>query len=79
MQALIVVGRPAACLTDAQGHALGAKMESDMREELFGHYTPCPSLLRQQSTGQTDDPITNDLLALAELYHHGPEDLRSRF
>jgi ATP-binding cassette subfamily B protein len=55
---------------------MGAKMERDMRRELFEHYQKLSfSFYDRQRTGQLMARITNDLLSLAELYHHGPEDL----
>jgi ATP-binding cassette subfamily B protein len=61
---------------DYQGHVMGAKMEGAMRRELFEH---CQKLsfgfYDQERVGQLMSRITNDLLNLAELYHHGPEDL----
>ena len=60
---------------DYRGHAMGAMMESDMRSELFEHYQKLSfSFYDEQRTGQLMSRITNDLLSLAELYHHGPED-----
>jgi ATP-binding cassette subfamily B protein len=61
---------------DYQGHMMGALMESDMRSELFEH---CQKLsfrfYDEQKTGQLMTRITNDSFDLAELYHHGPEDI----
>mgnify|MGYP001222834524 CR=1 FL=1 len=60
---------------DARGHAMGAMMESDMRSELFDHYQKLSfRFYDEQRTGQLMSRLTNDLLSLAELYHHGPED-----
>ena len=60
---------------DYRGHAMGAMMESDMRRELFEHYQKLSfSFYDEQRTGHLMSRITNDLLSLAELYHHGPED-----
>jgi len=54
---------------------MGAKMESDMRSELFDHYQKLSfRFYDEQRTGQLMSRITNDLLSLSELYHHGPED-----
>ena len=61
---------------DYQGHMMGALMESDMRSELFEHYQKLSfSFYDEQKTGQLMTRITNDSFALAELYHHGPEDI----
>lgn len=59
-----------------QGHMMGALMESDMRSELFEHYQKLSfSFYDEQKTGQLMTRIANDSFALAELYHHGPEDI----
>ncbi|WP_299088725.1 ABC transporter ATP-binding protein [uncultured Metabacillus sp.] len=61
--------------SDYQGHKLGAMMESDMRNELFDHFQKLSfRFYDKQKTGQLMSRITNDLLLLSELYHHGPED-----
>lgn len=50
-------------------------MESDLRAELFAHFQKLPfRFYDEQRTGQLISRITHDLLSLAELYHHGPED-----
>jgi ATP-binding cassette subfamily B protein len=60
---------------DYYGHAMGAMMESDMRSELFDHYQKLSfRFYDDQRTGQLMSRITNDLLSLAEFYHHAPED-----
>lgn len=58
------------------GHAMGAKMEADMREELFVHYEALPfSFHAKNSVGKLMTVISNDLNGMTELFHHGPEDL----
>jgi len=58
------------------GHVMGAKMETDLRNELFAHLQKLSfSFYDNQKTGQLMSRITNDLFEIAELYHHGPEDL----
>lgn len=60
---------------DYYGHAMGAMMERDMRAELFEHLqTLSFRFYDEQRTGQLMSRITNDLLSLAEFYHHAPED-----
>jgi ATP-binding cassette subfamily B protein len=55
---------------------MGALMESDMRAELFEHYQKLSfSFYDEHRTGQLMTRITNDLLAVSELFHHGPEDV----
>jgi ATP-binding cassette subfamily B protein len=60
---------------DYRGHLMGARMESDMRRELFAHYqTLSFGFYDDQKTGQLMTRLTNDIFWLSELYHHGPED-----
>jgi len=76
MLALVALQAVCTLFVDYQGHVMGAKMERDMRRELFEHYQKLSfSFYDRQRTGQLMARITNDLLCLAELYHHGPEDL----
>jgi ATP-binding cassette subfamily B protein len=76
MLALVALQAVCTLFVDFQGHVMGAKMERDMRRELFEHYQKLSfSFYDRQRTGQLMARITNDLFSLAELYHHGPEDL----
>jgi ATP-binding cassette, subfamily B, bacterial len=75
MLGLLLVQTLAGTYADYRGHAMGAMMESDMRQDLFEHYQKLSfSFYDEQRTGQLMSRLTNDLLSLAELYHHGPED-----
>lgn len=59
-----------------QGHLMGAKMESDMRNELFEHLQKLSfRFYDEQKTAQLMARITNDSFDLSELFHHGPEDI----
>lgn len=59
-----------------QGHVMGTYMERDLRNELFEHFQRLSfHFYDEQKTGQLMSRITNDLFALTELYHHGPEDI----
>lgn len=59
-----------------KGHMMGAKMEFDMRNEIFEHYQKLSfNFYDNQKTGQLMSRITNDLFDITELCHHGPEDL----
>ena len=72
-----LIGIHTACnmFVDYQGHMMGAMMERDMRGELFEHYQKLSfGFYDEQKTGQLMTRLTNDSFALAELYHHGPED-----
>src|SRR5262249_52051604 len=75
---LVLVGVHTLCtlFIDFQGHMMGAKMEGDMRNELFEHYLKLSfSFYDEQRTGQLMTRLTNDTFALAELFHHGPEEI----
>ena len=76
MLALLAVQALSTLFVDYQGHVMGAKMESAMRQELFEHYqTLSFSFYDRQRVGQLMSRITGDLLSLGELCHHGPEDI----
>ena len=61
---------------DYQGHMMGAKMESALRQEVFEHCQKLSfSFHDRQRVGQLMSRITNDLFDMGELYHHGPEDI----
>lgn len=61
--------------TDYYGHAMGAKMESDMRNDLFRHVQKLSFQYHDNTrTGQLMSRITTDLFDISELAHHGPED-----
>ena len=76
MLGLLAVQVLATLFVDYQGHVMGAKMESALRQELFEHCQTLPfRFYDQHRVGQLMSRITNDLFALGELYHHGPEDL----
>ncbi len=75
---LALIGLQTLCIMfiDFQGHLMGARMESDMRSELFEHFQKLSfRFYDHHRTGQLMTHITTDTLALAELYHHGPEDI----
>jgi ATP-binding cassette subfamily B protein len=58
------------------GHIMGARMESDMRLDLFNHLQKLSfSFYDNANTGKLMSRITNDLFDISELAHHGPEDL----
>lgn len=59
-----------------QGHIMGAKMEYDMRNEIFAHYQRLSfNFFDDQKVGQLMSRVTNDLFEIAELFHHGPENI----
>ena len=58
------------------GHRMGVYMEADMRTELFTHIEGLSfRFFDKHRTGQLMSRVTNDLFEIAELAHHGPEDL----
>ncbi len=58
------------------GHMMGAKMEYNMRNEIFAHYQKLSfSFFDNQKVGQLMSRVTNDLFEISELFHHGPEDI----
>ena len=58
------------------GHVMGAKIEFNMRKEIFEHYQRLSfSFYDNQKVGQLMSRITNDLFEITELLHHGPEDV----
>ena len=58
------------------GHVMGAKMEYNMRAEIFSHLQKLSfSFYDDQKTGQLMSRITNDLFEITELLHHGPENI----
>lgn len=58
------------------GHIMGAKMEHDMRNEIFDHYQKLSfTFYDNQKIGQLLSRITSDLFDISELLHHGPEDV----
>lgn len=58
------------------GHVMGAKMEYDMRAEIFDHMQHLPfSFYDDAKVGQLMSRITSDLFDITELLHHGPENI----
>lgn len=59
-----------------QGHIMGARMERDMRKELFEHYENLSfSYYDKNNTGQMMSRLVSDLFDISEFAHHGPENL----
>lgn len=58
------------------GHMMGARMEYNMRNEIFSHYQKLSfGFYDNQKVGQLMSRVTNDLFEISELFHHGPEDI----
>lgn len=63
-------------IVDYWGHTLGARVEYDMRKDLFSHVQKLSfSYFDNTKTGHIMSRIVNDLNDISELAHHGPEDL----
>ena len=58
------------------GHVMGARMEYDMRAELFAHLQKLSfSFYDDAKVGQLMSRVTSDLFDITELLHHGPENI----
>lgn len=58
------------------GHVMGAKIETDMRHDLFSHLQKLSfSYYSNHKVGQIMSRITSDLFDVTELAHHGPEEI----
>ncbi len=58
------------------GHIMGARMETDMRKDLFSHFQRLSfSYYDKNNTGEMMSRLVNDLFDISELAHHGPENL----
>ena len=54
------------------GHMMGAKIEHDMRNEIFEHYQKLSfTFFDNQTVGQLLSRVTSDLFDISELLHHG--------
>lgn len=59
-----------------QGHMTGAKIQADMRRDLFRKFERLPcTYFDGHKTGELMSRLTGDLFDVSELAHHGPEDL----
>lgn len=58
------------------GHVMGVKMQAQMRREMFLHLEQLPySYYDNHETGRIMSRMTNDLMDISELAHHGPENI----
>lgn len=58
------------------GHVIGVKMQADMRRDMFKKLQKLPfSYYDEHETGKIMSRMTNDLMEVSELAHHGPENL----
>ena len=59
-----------------QGHMMGVKMQAQMRSDMFNHLEKLPySFYDNHETGKIMSRLTNDLMDISELAHHGPENI----
>lgn len=59
-----------------KGHVMGVKMQAQMRRDMFNHLEKLPfSFYDTHETGKIMSRMTNDLMDISELAHHGPENL----
>ena len=59
-----------------QGHMMGVRMQAQMRRDMFRHLETLPfSFFDNHETGKIMSRMTNDLMDISELAHHGPENL----
>ncbi|MCA1810011.1 MAG: ABC transporter ATP-binding protein/permease, partial [Lentisphaerae bacterium] len=76
MLALVAVMCGAAFVNTKWGHILGARMETDMRADIFAHLQKLSfSYFDNTKTGHIMSRISNDLFTISEVAHHAPEDL----
>jgi ATP-binding cassette subfamily B protein len=76
MAGLVIIEYGCNYFITSYGHIMGARMEYDLRNEIFNHLQKLSfNYYDNQKTGQIMSRITNDLFEITELYHHGPEDL----
>ncbi|MBQ7866544.1 MAG: ABC transporter ATP-binding protein [Clostridia bacterium] len=58
------------------GHIMGVRMQAQMRSDMFNHLEKLPySFYDNNETGRLMSRLTNDLMDISELAHHGPENI----
>ncbi len=58
------------------GHVMGVRMQAHMRSDMFRHLEKLPyKFFDDHETGKIMSRMTNDLMDISELAHHGPENL----
>ena len=76
MLLLVIIHLLSNLFVSYQGHMMGARMERNMRDELFAHIQRQSfTFFDRNKTGQLMSRITHDLFNMGELFHHGPEDI----
>ena len=73
MIAIIIIQTFCGLFNDWMGHVMGAKIERDLRKDIFAHYQKLTfSFYDNNNTGELMSRLTNDLLGIAEVSHHVP-------
>lgn len=58
------------------GHVMGVRMQAQMRSDMFNKLETLPfGFFDNNETGKIMSKMTNDLMDISELAHHGPENL----
>lgn len=58
------------------GHVMGVRMQAQMRSDMFDHLQKLPyKFYDNNETGKIMSRMTNDLMDISELAHHGPENI----
>ena len=74
--ALYYVRKRLDCFVQYQGHVMGVLMQADMRRDMFAKLQTLPfSFFDENETGKLMSRMTNDLMNISELAHHGPENV----
>ena len=64
------------CFVQYKGHVMGVLMQADMRRDMFAKLQTLPfSFFDENETGKLMSRMTNDLMNISELAHHGPENV----
>ncbi len=80
MIALVLVEMGCNYFMTYYGHMMGARMEANMRKDIFEHYQKLSfTFFDNRKVGELLSRITSDLFDITELLHHGPEDLLISF
>lgn len=76
MVALVLIEMGCNYFMTYYGHMMGARMEANMRRDIFEHYQKLSfTFFDNRKVGELLSRITSDLFDITELLHHGPEDL----
>ncbi|ANY65927.1 multidrug ABC transporter ATP-binding protein [Paenibacillus sp. BIHB 4019] len=74
--ALYIVNTLLLFVVNYWGHMLGINIETDMRKKLFEHIQKLSfKFFDNTKTGHLMTRLTNDMMQIGEMAHHGPEDL----